>query len=196
MNTQARTHLERLREWTEMATIPLAGDQAENQWFAPPLPTRRFGPDAWVTFSMRLSPSKPTLGPFIGWMVLDSRSLRAIAYLERPLADAFGVVPALTRPAPSLTTLPQVVVAGIGRSGDRFFAKELAVQEDRVAVSELLDLVPDPLADAWREVVAADFFSWLAFSGAHSTSDDQEDETDDGGSLLPEVQEESTDEPL
>lgn len=177
MKTTSRTQLERLRDWIGTVGTPLDFKHPEGYWVSPPLPTRRFGPNAWASFSMRLSPDLPTLGPFKAWIVFHSAKPELQAYLEQPLAGAFGVVESLPRPASNLIQMPSALVEALGQAGERFFAEETASPEDAAMLSDLEEWLSEGLFEAMNEVVAPDFFSWLAISAAMVDSGEQSTES-------------------
>ena len=59
-----------LLKWADVHSIEFNRKTAENQWMSIPIPTRRFGSDAWVMFSMRTKAGESAVGPFVSWTVL------------------------------------------------------------------------------------------------------------------------------
>jgi len=158
-NESTATYLEGLLRWADRHVIELNRNAVENYWLSLPVPTRRFGPDAWVIFSMTVSPGREEVGPFGAWYVLSNETPRVIAYLESPLADTFGLVEPFTMVAGGLGAITEQMIAALGVAGAAFFAREDATTGDAAAAQSFLDHVEGDLSERLSGV-APDFFGW------------------------------------
>ena len=156
MSFGERTHLERLIDWSSDTAVPLDPARLHRRWMSLMLPTRRFGPDAWVAFQIANEPRNPCLGDFRSWVVFDARAVRLLAYLEPPLADAFGVVPPFPKPSGDLD---EALVPALGRAGAQFFANA-GPGDDVTVVRDALRALDDGYSDALG-IIAPDFFAWV-----------------------------------
>lgn len=155
MSFTDRTHLERLIDWRSITAVPLDPERLHRRWMSLMLPTRRFGSDAWVAFQTATEPNNPNLGSFRSWVVFDARAVRLLAYLEPPLADAFGVVPPFPKPSGDLDG---ALLPALGRAGEQFFANA-EPGDDVAVVRDALRALDGGYSDALG-VIAPDFFAW------------------------------------
>lgn len=154
--TENTTHLERLVAWMDGGRINIDPKELHRLWAAPLLPTRRFGPDGWVTFHMAAAPAQATVGDLVAWLLFDARRLRLIAYLERPLADTFGIVTPFMTP---LKPLSPDLLPMLGAVGEAFFTGDEPPNAAEPVRSEL-----ERFDDGFRLALvqaAPDFLGWL-----------------------------------
>ncbi len=164
MKFSSVSHLERLQAWLSQGSVSLGGSSLENVWLSPLLPSKRFGVDAWVGFHMHLVRNAADVGPFKAWIVLHASQLRLVGLFERPLADKFGVVDAFPRSRFNVSELvsnSQLLVL-LNAAALRFFADVSPSPEDASLVVLLQDCWSVELFDRMHDVVAPDFFVWLA----------------------------------
>ena len=156
MRFRSRTHLEWLIDWSSDACLRVGPDRLHRRWMSMLLPTRRFGPDAWVGFQMASEPLNPDLGGFRAWVLFDAHSVRLLGYLEPPLIESFGVIPPFRKPSSELG--PELVPA-LGEAGERFFSDATdAAEADEVL--DALQALDEGHLEALR-ITAPDFFGWM-----------------------------------
>lgn len=151
------THLERLAAWIKGGRIRIDPDDLHGRWAGPLLPTRRFGPDCWATFHMATAPAQPKLGEFLAWVAFDARSVGVVAYLERPLADTFGVVTPFAKPA---AAFPGDLLPALGAVGQSFLDGDQAPDAELEAVRTAVAGLEEGYKAAVQQS-APDFFGWL-----------------------------------
>lgn len=158
MSFTERTHLERLMDWSSDAAVPLDRERLHRRWMSLLLPTRRFGPDAWVAFQTANEPGNPNLGGFRSWVVFDAHAVRLLAYLEPPMAETFGTVPPFPKPS---SDLDGALLPALGRVGAQFFA-DTRPGEAVGVVRDALRALDAGYSDALG-IIAPDFFAWVGF---------------------------------
>lgn len=156
MTFTERSHLNRLIEWRSDAAVPLDPERLHRRWMSPLLPTRRFGPDAWVAFQTANEPNNLNLGGFRSWVLFDAHALRLIAYLESPMAETFGAVQPFPKPT---LDLDEALIADLGTAGIEFFA----VSEPSESARSVRDAIRSLEDDYYKAlaIAAPDFLAWI-----------------------------------